>query len=520
MAFLGGLALLGSAGEAYQGARSKQQAINAADIEQQGSVALGQGMMALQQLQNLPGGIGPPGGMPQGAAQGVPPPQASPPVQFAANGASMPGQPPPPMGDVPGAFTPSPVDPSSTQPATFAARTGQWDTLGHNPVGQPVTQPTPQAPGPQVPPQVMAQLAARLQGRFGQPPPQAPGGGMPPPAGGQPPMGQQPGGQLPLRQQPGGQPQGRPNMTPGMMDLPTLAAIIQRGNPNIKPEVFAAALQQGAKLLSPFAQQQLHEMMLQLSMQREERAERHEQTYEDLAASRIALGAGKTEDKKNAVQGVVDGVMDGTLPPSLTGMYKNKTEIEAGIHAAGGNLARMQLEWEKAQKTVSALNSSQMQKFSALADSVNSTIEEVKNLSKQMDQSGFTDFNKLKLEYLVRVRGNTPEGQLAARYLGAVNTLKEEFANLAQGGYAPTESVWHLANRQINENYGVKEMDASLDEVQRLINYRRQGIMKMGGGLGPGAPTRYTPGAEAPAGAKPAAPEPGKIVDWQTYFGQ
>ena len=54
----------------------------------------------------------------------------------------------------------------------------------------------------------------------------------------------------------------------------------------------------------------------------------------------------------------------------------------------------------------------------------------------------------------------------------AVNTLKEEFAQLAAGGYAPTEDAWKLANSQINGNYGVKDLRASLTEVQRLINYR------------------------------------------------
>ena len=42
-----------------------------------------------------------------------------------------------------------------------------------------------------------------------------------------------------------------------------------------------------------------------------------------------------------------------------------------------------------------------------------------------------------------------------------MNTLKEEFANLAQGGYAPTEAAWGLANSQINANYGVDQLKSS-----------------------------------------------------------
>jgi hypothetical protein len=75
------------------------------------------------------------------------------------------------------------------------------------------------------------------------------------------------------------------------------------------------------------------------------------------------------------------------------------------------------------------------------------------------------------------VYGNTPQSTQAAQYVGAVNTLKEEFANLAQGGFAPTDAAWQLANQQINTDFGFKDMAASLTEVQRLINYRTHAIV-------------------------------------------
>ena len=71
-----------------------------------------------------------------------------------------------------------------------------------------------------------------------------------------------------------------------------------------------------------------------------------------------------------------------------------------------------------------------------------------------------------KIAYIMQTEGNSPRGQLAARYIGTINTLKEEFANLANGGYAPTEPAWKLANEQINGNYGVQQLHASLDQVR------------------------------------------------------
>ena len=89
-----------------------------------------------------------------------------------------------------------------------------------------------------------------------------------------------------------------------------------------------------------------------------------------------------------------------------------------------------------------------------------------------MKNSGVIPLNKAKLDLFIKLKGNTPEGQLATQYRTAVNTLKEEFANLANGGYAPTDPAWELANEQINSDYGVDQLLASNKEIKRLINYR------------------------------------------------
>jgi hypothetical protein len=90
----------------------------------------------------------------------------------------------------------------------------------------------------------------------------------------------------------------------------------------------------------------------------------------------------------------------------------------------------------------------------------------------------------------------------------AVNTLKEEFANLANGGYAPTEAAWKLANEQVNGDYGVKQLGASIDEIQRLIRYRLQSVPGLAT-LGPNSTNRYSgQGAGPPAHGAPAGGTP------------
>lgn len=232
----------------------------------------------------------------------------------------------------------------------------------------------------------------------------------------------------------------------------------------------------------------------------------------DAVTQKPPTDADKIQTGKGADPAVVEhlahGIISGEQPPTLTGLYGKSGDVRAKLDEKGFDLAKAQLEYKQAEKQVATLNGPQMTRFVGLAKSVDSTIDEVRNLSKEMDNSGIPKLNAAKLALYMQAEGNSQNGQLAARYIGAVNTLKEEFANLANGGYAPTEAAWELANKQINGDYGVKQLGSSLDEVQRLIRYRVQAIPGLNT-MGPGAGNRYTgqQAAPPPAGA-PAAPAP------------
>ncbi len=227
--------------------------------------------------------------------------------------------------------------------------------------------------------------------------------------------------------------------------------------------------------------------------------------------SRVDAGQGAGED---VVKNLADGIQSGKQLPVLTGGQGTGAKINAAVKSElqkrGFDLTKANLEWEAAHKQILSLNGPQMVRYAGLSNSVLNTIDEVNGLSKQMANSGVTGLNAAKIATLINTAGNTQQGQMAAKYNAAVNTLKEEFANLAQGGYAPTEAAWGLANQQINGNYGVDELGASLGEVQRLLRYRLNGIPNMQT-LGPGTANRYvgggqpSQGGEAPAGSPPAA---------------
>jgi len=160
------------------------------------------------------------------------------------------------------------------------------------------------------------------------------------------------------------------------------------------------------------------------------------------------------------------------------------------------NPSKALLDYSAAQRFVATMNSGQMIRFHALANTVVNTIDEVRALGEELKQGGIQKWNRVKRNTVQQLYGNTPQSELANRYLGAVNTLTEEFANLAQGGYAPTEAAWKLANAQINSDFGFQDLEASLAEVQRLINFRIKAFEEQ-------APRLLgTPGAPA----APAAP--------------
>ena len=213
---------------------------------------------------------------------------------------------------------------------------------------------------------------------------------------------------------------------------------------------------------------------------------------------------------------IARAIEEGKQPPVTTGLYKQGAKVRAALAKDGFDLTSANLEYQAATKQIQALNGPQMTRYVGLAKGVVNTIDEIKNLSQQMELSGVPLANRAKLAAYMQTAGNSEGGQLAARYIGAVTTLKEEFANLVQGGYAPTEAAFALANKQINEDYGVKQMAASLTEVQRLIRYRLNAVPNLAT-RGPGSANRYVPDQQQ---VQPQSSSPGGAVDWQTYFSK
>lgn len=205
---------------------------------------------------------------------------------------------------------------------------------------------------------------------------------------------------------------------------------------------------------------------------------------------------------------IVDMIRRGQMAPSMLSKRTDDydatlAELNRQSKAETGkpfNLNKAELDYQAARRWVQNQNGPQMLRFKGLAGSVVNTIDEVKRLGDELKQGSIQKWNSVSRKTVQQLYGNTPESKAANDYMIAVNTLKEEFANLANGGYAPTDAAWGLANSQINGDYGFKDLASSLTEVQRLINYRVNAF-------GDVAPTTFggpaTGGAPTPTGGQP-----------------
>ena len=208
------------------------------------------------------------------------------------------------------------------------------------------------------------------------------------------------------------------------------------------------------------------------------------------------------EQKRERAKDIMDAVVEGKQKPVFTGMYGDTPYIRQEAANRGVNLADMEQEWNRANLEIKTMNSSQQKRFRDGMRSVVNTMNDALELGEQLQLSGVRPLNKAKLIWLTQYRANTPEGELASAYLSAVTAIKDEFVTAINGGYAPTEAAWTQANKQIDEEFGIGQLNASLTELRRVLNFRLQAASEYD-------ENRYIPGSghpgDRPEGAAPPA---------------
>ena len=180
-------------------------------------------------------------------------------------------------------------------------------------------------------------------------------------------------------------------------------------------------------------------------------------------------------------------LVDGRMVPSQLNKRSGYNETLAAadslsrkITGKGYDATKAETDFKAANTWVAAANSTQRQRFYALASSVQSTLKEVMGYATELALGGLEFANRAKMQAYLKLNGNSPYAETVTAYLTAINTLKEEFANLVNAGYAPTEPAFKLANEQINQDRGYKSTNAALAELTRLIEFRVNGLQTIG----------------------------------------
>lgn len=241
----------------------------------------------------------------------------------------------------------------------------------------------------------------------------------------------------------------------------------------------------------------------------------------ELAKQKLATNQNTKDDTGTIAQMVYRGDLPVSMLSKRTANYNDIiAQADAMAKADGKKFspATEQLRYEGAKRFITSLNAPQQIQFQRLGVSVVNTIDEVNSLADAVDNSGVKALNWADLQKVVQTEGNTERGKLVARYIVAVNTVKEEFANLVAGGYAPTGPAFDLANKQFNEYQGSASLKSALTEVQRLVNYRLRSaddLRPQTGGIIPDVPGGGT--IVAPPQVLAAGPGTHTFANGQTW---
>jgi hypothetical protein len=393
---------------------------------------------------------------------------------------------------------------------------GMQPPMGGPPPGMPPQgQPPMQGPPPGQPPQGMPPP----QGQPMRPP-------MPPPQmqqPGQPPMGGPPGGgmqppmqrsQMPPQQPPQGMPPGGAQGQQGpALDWRQVFQKVQQANPGAPPNVLAAAVDRFLPLMNQQSQMEWKQQSMLLQQERlGAMSDRLGMEQERINTQRQALGlpplgaegisqteAGAPKSKLSGPEAIGQAIIDYKQPPVMTGLYRQAPAVRAYLAEHDFNMAKAMQDWQAQTRLTQTMNGPQQVKFRQLEKSVEPFLAEIGDLSEQLDQGGMTLWNEAKLKAESELRGNSPTGQLATRYLTAFGAIKGEVAQLENGGYAPTDASWQAAYDQLNSARGVKAQLAAIEEIKKIIGYRIQGMDSVGGNI-PGQDNPYSkkqPGVSA-----------------------
>lgn len=175
------------------------------------------------------------------------------------------------------------------------------------------------------------------------------------------------------------------------------------------------------------------------------------------------------------VQGIGDAIISGQQPPDFKGNYGMTPYVKKYLADKGFDLTKAIQNWQGMQNLTKTMTNQQHARLYETFNSVEKQIPELSKLSNEFDRYNWRPANKVEL--MAAVNGfDKNKAQLAVKYIGQINVMRDELAQAFSGGYAPTESSFKLADSVLDPLYNAKQMDASLEQLQFNLNTRRSAI--------------------------------------------
>lgn len=210
--------------------------------------------------------------------------------------------------------------------------------------------------------------------------------------------------------------------------------------------------------------------------------------------------ADKIREQKETQDSMARGLADNTVTPDQISARGDRNQIYAiAKDKYGVNVQEKERQWMVTKKKIQTLNGAQMQRLMQLEGSFKPEFQQLIDLNKQL--KGMSNVPVIAhAQLLAWVNESGPKGDLTRAYLAKAKQMEDLVAQIAQGGYAPTESAFGLAHDMFKSEWNTSTLEKVLGVMDQAIDIRIQAIPDVRT-LGPLAPNVYTGGGgQPPAG--------------------
>jgi hypothetical protein len=205
---------------------------------------------------------------------------------------------------------------------------------------------------------------------------------------------------------------------------------------------------------------------------------------------------GTTTDDE--IMSSAEGIASGRIPPNIsqTVSFRDRTRVTAALEKKGFNLSEATSEWNATQKFLSSINNEKQIRLRQAITSVKDALGGLEELNTELSRGEVAPLNKAQL--VIQANSGDP---LAVKYLGQINIIQDELAQVFMGGNSPTDRALQLAAKTLQSNWSTKQLQAAIDNVKINLGYRENAInyaAVQGTNPGEGGGTRYLPVKENP----------------------